>query len=67
MIMTPFLLLNQHTIMKFTPLNHSKEHSTLITIMVSLKLMTKIGTGSIIMIQLVKFVIFNLLRMMMEN
>jgi hypothetical protein len=67
MIMTHFLPLNQHTTMKFTQLNHLKELLTLMTTMVLLKLMTKIGTGSTTMTQLVKFVTSNLLKMMMEN
>lgn len=53
--------------MKFTQLNHLKELLTLTTIMVLLRLMTKIGTGSTTMTQLVKFVTFNLLRMKTEN
>lgn len=67
MIMIHFLLSNQHTTMKFTQLNHLMELLILTTIMVLLRLMTKIGTGSTTMTQLVKFVTFNLLRMMKEN
>jgi len=67
MTMIRFSQLNQHIIMKFMPLSHLKGLLTLITIMVSLKLTMRIGTGSITMTQLARSVIFKLSSILMEQ